>query len=148
VALFVINEWLWADSRGDNGRDRQREAFNLIVNLAASDHQIVVIEGSAFDEKAWKLCKSTDTVVVEIASVYCNILRFDSNRCVVLKSDAIPEIPDNLSAAVKDDDQYLVRAQLSVAGAVLVTTDEPLGKVVREHGLSCLSREDFLQGYF
>ena len=148
MAIFVINEWLWADSFGDNGPERQKQAFNAIVKLATSEHQIVVIEGSSFDEKAWKLCKSTDTTVVGIAKTYLNILRFDSNRCLLLKPDDTVAVPKHLSGSIKDDDQYLVRAQVSVSGAILVTTDEPLRNAVSQAGLTCISREEFLNTCF
>jgi len=148
VAVFVLNEWLWADSFGDNGAERQKEAFNVIVKLAASEHQIVVIVGSRFDEKAWKLCKSTNTNVAKIAKAYFNVLRINSNRCLLLKSESVAELPEGLSESIKDDDHYLVRAQLSVNGAVLVTTDEPLRNVVMQAGLNCLSRDEFLLAHF
>jgi hypothetical protein len=148
VAIFVINEWLWADSLGDNGTEHQRKAFDVIVKLASSEHQIVVIEGSAFDEKAWRLCKDSRTTVTGIAVAYFNTLRINSDRCLLLQPDAIAALPDDFSASVKDDDHYLVRAQLSVAGAILVTTDEPLRAAVKTAGLACLSREEFLSTYF
>ncbi|OFW00906.1 MAG: hypothetical protein A3I61_04015 [Acidobacteria bacterium RIFCSPLOWO2_02_FULL_68_18] len=148
MAVFVINEWLWADSFGDNGAERQKEAFNVIVKLSQSQHRIVVIVGSRFDEKAWRLCKSTNTNVAEIAKVYFGILRINSDRCLLLKSENVAALSDNLSQSIKDDDHYLVRAQLSVNDAILVTTDEPLRNVVTQAGLSCLSREDFLATYF
>lgn len=148
MAVFVINEWLWADSSGDNGRDRQKEAFDVIVKLSTSGHRIVVIGGSRFDQKAWRLCKSTDTNVAQIAKAYVTILRMNSDRCLSLKSENVAPLPDHLSHSIKDDDHYLVRAQLSVNDAILVTTDEPLRNVVTQAGLSCLSREEFLATYF
>lgn len=148
MAAFVINEWLWADSFGDNGTERQKEAFNVIVKLSTSGHQVVVIVGSRFDEKAWRLCKSPNTTVAEIAKAYFGILRINSDRCLLLKSENVAALPDDLSQSIKDDDHYLVRAQLSVNGAILVTTDEPLRNVVKRAGLSCLSREEFLATYF
>jgi hypothetical protein len=46
MALFVINEWLWADLSGHNGIEHQREALVVIEKLPTSHHQIVIIEGS------------------------------------------------------------------------------------------------------
>ena len=148
MAAFVINEWLWADSAGDNGLDRQRTAFSVMERLSASDDQIVVVVGSAFDQKAWKLCKSDNSVVVGIAKTYVNALRLNSSRCVLVKPEAIQPLPAGLAASVKLDDHYLVQAQLTVNGAILVTTDTPLRDAVAAAGLTCLSRDDFLQAYF
>ena len=148
MAAFVINEWLWADSAGDNGADRQKDAFSVMSKLSASDHQIVVVVGSAFDQKAWKLCKSDNAVVVGIAKTYVTALRLNSSRCVLVKPEALEPLPAGLAASVKPDDHYLVQAQLSVDGAILVTTDQPLREAAARAALTCLSRDDFLTTYF
>jgi hypothetical protein len=148
VADFVINEWLWDDSSGGNGLQHQREAFDCITKLAASDHRIVVIEGSSFDQKAWRLCKSTNPMIVQrIAGAYVASVRQNFDRCLILKPEAVAPLPQQFAAVIKPDDHYLVQAQLSVVGAVLVTTDEPLRDAVGKAGLSCLSREEFLSTF-
>lgn len=149
MAIFVINEWLWADLSGSNGLLAQSEAFSVIEKISASHHQIVVTEGSPFDQKAWNLCKSTNPMIVQrIAGAYLKNVRQNSDRCKVLKLEAAVVLPDQLASATKPDDHYLVQAQLSVIGAILVTTDEPLREAVGKAGLSCLSREEFLNTYF
>jgi len=148
VALFVINEWLWADSSGVNGVGAQRQAFQLIVRLSESDHQIIIIDGSRFDQKTWVLCKSTNTIVTRLVTAFLTNVRLSSDRCLLLKPEAIVELPEELASSIKDDDHYLVRAQLSVAGAVLVTTDTPLRDAVIGAGLPCLLRQEFLSQYF
>lgn len=149
MADFVINEWLWSDLAGHNGLQHQREAFSVIASLSASDHRIVIIEGSAFDQKAWKLCKYTNPMIVQrIAGAYVANVRQNSDRCLILKPEAAAAIPDDLASATKDDDHYLLRAQLTVPGAILVTTDGPLHEAVGNAGLPCLFRELFLSAYF
>lgn len=148
MAIFVINEWLWADLSGSNGLQAQREAFSVIEKLAASDHRIVVIEGSSFDQKAWNLCKSTNPIVQRIAGAYVANVRQNSDRCLIFKPEAAVALPDELASATEPDDHYLVQAQLTVIGAVLVTTDKLLRDAVGKAGLSCLSREEFLSTYF
>jgi len=148
VAAFVINEWLWADLSGANGPQAQREAFTVIEKLTVSDHQIVVIEGSAFDQKAWNLCKSTNPMIVQrIAGAYVANLRQNSDRCVILKPEALPCVPGELASVTNQDDHYLIQAQLSVEDAILVTTDGDLCYAVKHAGLACLSREQFLTTY-
>lgn len=149
MARFVINEWLWHDLGKQNGLANQQQALKVIETLATSDHQIVVIEGSPFDAKAWSLCKSADAVIAAIAGLYVKTLRENSDRCRLLYPDAVTALPAGLSNSprLKDDDHYLVQAQLTVPGAVIVTTDGPLRELLMEANLPCLSREQFLADY-
>ena len=87
-------------------------------------------------------------VIQLIAGLYVANVRWNSDRCLILKPEATLALPDELASATKPDDHYLLRAQLSVPGAVLVTTDRPLCEAVGKAGLSCLSREEFLSTYF
>jgi hypothetical protein len=148
VAIFVVNEWLWADSSGANGRPLQLQAYRVITELCASNHRIVVIEGSAFDKKAWNICRSKDPIVGSIARTYVVSVRQNSDRCQILKPDVAPDLPAELVAETNPDDHYLLHALFSVSEAILVTTDESLCRAVRRAGLSCVSREDFLSNYF
>ncbi len=142
--VFVINEWLWEDSAGHNGLAAQRDAFDVITKLAASQHQIVVIEGSAFDQKAWACCTSADARTRDLARHFLGAIRIDSDRCRLLEAQTAATLPDELASSIKADDQYLVNAQLTVEGSVLVTTDGPLREIVRHAGLRCIWREEFL----
>lgn len=148
MASFVINEWLWEDSSGVNGLPAQRRAFSVITEFAKSDHRLVVIAGSAFDKKAWRLCKSTDATAAAIARAFVLGVRSNSDRVLILRAEEAVGIPDELAAATKADDHYLLQAQLSVAEAILISTDEPLREAVRNAGFNCLSREEFLTAYF
>lgn len=147
MTVFVINEWLWEDSSGRNSLQAQKEAFVVVTKLAASVDQIVVIEGSPFDQKFWHLCKSTSTVVLRIVKAYLLTVRQNLDRCLLLKPDEVCALPNELASAIKADDHYLVRAQLTMPGAILVTTDTPLREAVRNAGLNSLSREEFLHTY-
>lgn len=148
MASFVINEWIWADASGVNGQQAQREAFATITKLTKSNHQIVVIEGSPSDQKVWQLCKSTDSVVVGIVRAYLTGLRFNLDRCVVLKQEAVTACPEDLLPLVKLDDRYLIEAQLTVPGSIIVTTDNPLrDTVIGTAGLPCLLRAEFLHSF-
>jgi|HubBroStandDraft_4_1064222.scaffolds.fasta_scaffold62957_1 hypothetical protein len=148
MAVFVINEWLWADSSGENGLQAQRETFNFVTQFAVSEHRMVFIEGSAFDQKAWKLCKSTNVIVGAIASAFVRSVRQNSDRCLILKPEGVITIPDELAAATKPEDHYLLHAMMSVGDSILITTDGPLREAVSRAGLACFSREDFFRIYF
>lgn len=149
MAVFVINEWLWADSSGENGPEAQIETLKLLTKLAKSQHQIVVVEGSPFDQKAFQLCKSTKPMILQvIGREYMARVRLNLDRCVILKPQDMVALPAALASAVKADDHYLVQSLLSVHGSVLVTTDGDLREAVAREGWSCLSREEFLATYF
>ena len=148
MAVFVINEWLWADLSGSNDLKAQREAFSVIEKLPASNHQIVIIDGSSFDLKAWNLCKNTNPIVQRIAGIYVSAVRQNSDRCLILMPEALVALPDDLASATKPDDHYLIQALLTVNDAVLVTTDNPLREVLGGAGLDCMTREEFLSKYF
>jgi hypothetical protein len=108
----------------------------------------VIIEGSQFDRKAWNLCKSTNPLVVRSVVAFVKDVRQNSDRCLILKPEAAATLPDELAERIKPDDRYLIQAQLAVAGAVLVTTDNPLREVLGRAGLGCMSREEFLANCF
>lgn len=149
MATFVINEWLWADLGGLNGKQAQRQSFGLIEKLPLSDHRIVVTEGSPFDQKAWALCKNDKPMIIQrIGGLFVTNIRQDSDHCLVLKLEMAMSIPESLARETKPDDHYLLKAQQAVAGAILVTTDEPLREAVIRSGLPCLVRDVFLSTYF
>jgi hypothetical protein len=70
-----------------------------------------------------------------------------SDRCLILGSGTVAPLPSELIQVVKADDHYLVQAQLSVPGAILVTTDTPLREAVVRFGLECMTREEYLRRY-
>lgn len=148
MAVFVINEWLWEDSSGTNGVEFQREALRFITKLGASEHQILVIEGSRFDQKAWSLCKGTSLTVRTIVRAFLLSVRHITERCRLIKPEAVVVLPEELASTTNPDDHYLLQAQLAVPGAILVTTDCPLRDAACRAGLICLSREEFLRTYF
>jgi hypothetical protein len=145
VATFVVNEWLWADLSGANGLLAQSEAFNFIQSFPAAQHKIVVIEGSAFDQKAWALCKNSNPIVQRIAAIYVTSIRQNRDKCLILRVGSVSPLPDEIAATIKPDDRYLVEAQLQVQDSIVVTTDNPLHEALAKAGLKSISREDFLR---
>jgi len=147
VAIFVINEWLPEDSSGVNGVQAQRDAFELLAMLVRSNHQIVVLDGTSFVDKFWKLCKSSNIAVTGIVKLYHLSLRQNLDRCRTLKPEEVAAIPPHLANETNADDHYLLETQLAVPGAILVTTDGALREAVIRAGYPCLLREDFLDQY-
>lgn len=109
---------------------------------------MIMIRHSKFDNKAWALCKSPDSTVRSIGKLFVLTIRYDSNRCRTLDENEVAELPEDLNRSVDGEDHYLVRAQLTVGNAILVTTDKKLQKILLEHDLGCINRENFLKDYF
>jgi hypothetical protein len=65
--------------------------------------------------------------------------------CTGRKGEAVAALPEELAAAAKPDDHYLIQAQLAVDGAIVVTTDNPLREALDSADLPCISREEFLR---
>jgi hypothetical protein len=144
VDVYVINEWFWADLRGQNGGQQQRETFEFLTRFANSTSQMVIVEGSAFDQKAWALCSSKAGVLTVIGKAFFNKLRLNLDRCRILKDEELASLPESLLSAVKPDDRYLVQACVTCPGAVLATTDTPLFEAAASYGITCMTREQML----
>ena len=145
---FVINEWLWHEARGEAGQAAQKRALEFLAALPDSGNKIIIIEGTAFDTKAWALSRSDDQVIRLIAKSYHLRVRQNSDCCAIFDQAAVPEFPVALENDVKDDDRYLIRAQLAVPNATIVTTDGPLIQALTKHTLPCLHRDQFFQTHF
>ena len=89
-----------------------------------------------------------NAVARELGKTYVTTIRQNSDRCLLLRLEEAAMLSADLASSIKPADQYLVHAQLSVDGAVLVTTDGPLRRVAIGAGLPCLSRDEFLATYF
>lgn len=148
MADFVINEWLWADLAGSNQQKAQADSLAFIEQFTKSNHRLVLLEGSPFDQKAWSLCESQNPLHKHLSKLFVLGVRQDPQRVFILNAQNLPALPGDLANRVKPDDHYLVQAQLAVPGAALVTTDEPLTVLLQEAGLPFMSREQFLLTYF
>jgi len=136
---------MWHDLAGENGHDHQGQVIKLIDNLVVSNHQVVIIEGSRFDQKAWALCNNEGPLVVKSVVAFVKNIRQNFDRCRILKMAEVCSLPEALSKVIKPDDHYLVQAQFAAEGATIVTTDNPLRSVLHSVGLKCISREEFLE---
>jgi hypothetical protein len=145
VQVYVINEWFWADLGGENGLQQQRETFEFLTRFAKSTLQMLVVEGSSFDQKAWALCSSNAGVLTVIGKAFVTEIRLNSDRCRMLRPDELASLPESLFSRVKPDDRYLAQTCLTISGAVLATTDAPLFKAAAAHGITCITREEMLK---
>lgn len=141
MSVYVLNEWLWADLAGENGAVARRQAFTTMERFAESTYQLIVVYQSRFDKKAWALCRSHDVVSQRLGRAFVLLIRSNLDRCRILYPQDLVPLPEELVAAVKPDDHYLVQACLTVPGSILVTVDNPLGEVLAARGLSWIHRD-------
>jgi hypothetical protein len=140
VSQFVLNEWFWADLRGDNGVDKQTATLLFLHRFAASIHQIVITVETPFDAKAWKLCNDAPG----IGRAFVLLVRQNSERCVILQPGDLPEFPHALETTVNPDDRYVVQTCLAAPGSTLITTDAKLAEHLKRFGIRCMTREQAL----
>jgi hypothetical protein len=117
MAEYVLNEWIWADALGENGRNNQIEALEVLEGLDRNPDSIVVVKGSSFHAKAWKLCSAIAPPASQIGREFKLKFLYNSRKCRFLEEAELAEFPSKLP--VKPDDQYLVRAQLTVPGSII-----------------------------
>ncbi len=148
MALYILNEWLWADIVGENGLSHRREALALIEKLRQSSDQIVIVQDSPFERKSFGACKSHDLFTSQLAGAFAKAIRQDLTRCRILGPDEIEPLPEEFRRdGVKPDDDYLVQAQRACPEATIVTTDRPLADILARHSLHWRFRDDFLREY-
>ncbi len=148
MALYILNEWLWADIVGENGPPNRSEALALIERLQQSSDQIVIVQSSPFEAKSFGACKSQDLLTSRIAGVFMKAIRQDLTHCRILGPDEIEPLPVEFRRdGVKPDDDYLVQAQRACSDATIVTTDRPLAAILGKHGVPWLFRDVFLKAY-
>jgi len=147
VSDLVIDEWLWSDLAGENSADRQRESFEFLEAVFSKCDRIVIVKGSRFDEKAMEFWRHTDLTRRRIARFWKDRFWYNSDKAVLFDQAQLQDLPAQVAKDVKTDDQYLVRAHLTVKQSVVVTTDNPLKDALERHGIHCKHRQDFVLGY-
>lgn len=141
---FIVDEWLWHDLGGENGLERQQQAFQFLERLVRKCDMLVSMKGSAFEQKFYNLCLLRDVVVRQIVRYCRNFILSNSQKYLTVVEHDCPPLPDDWN--VKPDDRYL--ACLATAGhGTVVTTDAPLIQELRHHQIECIHRDDLLDVY-
>jgi len=143
---LVLDEWVWADLRCENGEERMRETERLLREIHNRCDRIVVIEGSPFARKFYHFFKQASSG--EQKAIAWLLKEFLVHSCKVKK--LLPEpghANSDLLAPVNPDDAYLVEAYDRGQADLLVTTDEPLAKLLKDRGYDVRLRDPFIQEY-
>jgi hypothetical protein len=139
--LIIPDEWLVHDLKGSNGEEAQGEAHGFLKKVYAKCDKLVILEGSPFVSKVYKLLFKDARPDIHLISRFfsCSFLQ-NSEKCVTL-ADA-KGLPANLHDVVPCEDRYLFEIRETLQEGVIVTTD---GALMSLPGVR--SRDDFLEKY-
>ena len=147
MADFVLNEWLWSDLSGETDARKQKESYGILVALTQASARLVVVEGSAFVQKCWRLSRvATDVLQRDAVKVFKSLL-VNPAKCLRLDPTTLNDPPPELAARCKADDYYLIQAQQAVPDSVVVTTDNDLVEALQASGLPCWHRDNWVPEY-
>jgi len=145
VAVLCLDEWLFHDLFGENGKERQEEAVLLLKRIVERCDRLVVPQQSPWAQKAYHLFKAAGSspVLHEAARLLSRGFLYNLSKGF-LTSPSGPD-PD---PRIPEADRYLVRAALAAGATLLVTTDGELLAALRETGLlQAEERDAFLIQY-
>lgn len=145
MAVLCLDEWLFHDLFGENGKERQEEAVLLLKRIVERCDRLVVPQQSPWAQKAYHLFKAAGSspVLHEAARLLSRGFLYNLSKGL-LTSPSGPD-PD---PRIPEADRYLVRAALAAGATLLVTTDGELLAALRETGLlQAEERDAFLIQY-
>lgn len=139
--LIIPDEWLVHDLRGNNGEKAQREAHSFLEKVYAKCDRLVILEGSPFVSKVYKLLFKDSRLLVRLISKFfsCSFLQ-NSEKCIKLTD--VKGLPTSLQEVVPCEDRYLFEIRETLQEGVIVTTDKSLTSLPEVK-----SRDDFLEKY-
>lgn len=142
---FIINEWLWADLDGKNGKEKQKETIDFLKTLCKKCDKIVVAKGSKFQEKEREFSKkSIDVVRRNIIKFYLYNIKFNPQKYEEIDIHTEKKIDLN---GINPDDHYLVYTY-NKTKTLIITTDTKLLEVLKSKNIPCKLRDQFLREYF
>lgn len=145
---FIVNEWLWADLNGDNGKERQGEAFSFLETLYNKCDKIAVARSSKFQQKERDFSgNAIDEIKRKIARFYFGYIKFNSLKYKEVDIKDIKEEGAGLKN-VNPDDVYLVKTHYKTE-APIITTDNRLIDTLQSKNINipCKQRDQFLKEY-
>jgi len=156
ITIYIIDEWLWSDLRGENEKKRQKEAIEFIEAIFEKCDRIAVAKGSKFQKKENKFSKEVDKDIRlrAIARFYFYQIRWNLDKYIEINVDDT-ELDDEYLKNIKPDDAYLLRTYHKLMSLInehrsnilILTTDKPLKEALDEKGISCNLRDEFLKEY-
>jgi len=132
--LIIPDEWLIHDLIGENGENKQRETINFLEKVYIKCDKLVILSGSPFNNKVYKLLfKDSRVHVRKISKFFYLKFLINSEKCI--KLDSVKELPENIKDKVPEEDRYLFQIRETLQEGIIVTTDEGLQKF---QGVKCM----------
>lgn len=112
------------------GADLGVKTFRFLKQLKILDDRLVVVRGSKFTDKMYRLAKEDQAPFVLYSKELSGL--YNSSFCTILEQEDLVPFPTEM-VGVKNDDVYLVRAQLTIPGSFILTTDGALKDTLAPH---------------
>ena len=146
--LIVLNEWIFHDLGGGNGRNSQIESFEFLEALIQKPDRIAVLIGSPWITKAYRLMKHHDPLVLAMGKTLNQSVLLDQNKCLQLTPHDLVVLPVELQEIDLKNDKYLFDVFYSANAELIVTSDRRLiEKVTGVESVHLVLRENFLENY-
>jgi len=143
---FIIDEWIWHDLSGENGEEKRRESFKFLHLVFEKCDKIATIKNSKFEKKFFNFSERTDPFSHKIMKFYRNYIFYNSEKYIRLNDEECEQISEDIPSEINQDDHYLVRLYYNLH-CPIITTDNPLLKVLENYQIQCEHRDNFLPHY-
>jgi hypothetical protein len=147
MALFVMDEWLWADAAGENGEIRQRDTIDLMFAIYEICDRLVIVRGSPFYEKAIHFWRHTNQPCRQFAKFFHELILYNSEKAELLDYGQLRNLPEGLELETQPEDRYLAQAHFVLPQSKVITTDTALKSALQRHSVACEHRDDFISQY-
>lgn len=143
---LIIDEWIWHDLSGENGEDKRKEAIEFLETVYKKCDKIATVKDSKFENKYFNFCQRTDNICRNIIRYFKSYIFFNPEKYISINEEECQQIPENVSSKINPDDCYLVKLNYKLQ-CPIITTDNPLLKILEEQQIQCKHRDNFLQSY-
>ncbi len=147
--MLVINEWLFHDLQGENGREKQVETFLFLQTLEHRRERLAFLKESQWAGKSWSLMGINDIRLKPLSRLLQRILR-NSNKCRIVQPEDIEAagVPEEAIDAAPEEDIYLIQTYYASNADLLVTTDAGLLEAFESRqDVEVIHRDSFLRDY-
>lgn len=143
---LVVNEWVIHDLLGENGDQRLRETRRFLEVLIERCDRIVVLRGSPWMRKAYRLMRRVDPLSRGLSRLLQGILQ-DQGKASLLDPWDVRSFPSHLQEHVPEEDRYLIETYFSAGAEALVTTDKRLRDALSGSDVEIRLRDEFMNEY-
>lgn len=143
---LVIDEWLWHDIRGENGEEKQKEAFDFLQCICKVCDKIACMENSPFVKKFWEISKIAGEKKELRDIVIFFIRKFIYNS---LKCEIYPYEVSQPDLNIKPDDAYIYSLydKIESTQKKIITTDTGLIEEFKKNNIKVYHRDEFIRKY-